>query len=139
MRRDALIAELHLAQYSERQAKAAEKWIMRERTKYGALTLADFFPSDKDLALIEFDLQAEIEKAEKRGYRRGYEKGRLEIERESWNDAAPLTSDERIELEYLRGLLTALREEFDQWKHDDLKRKRVEEIRTKFTHIQQGV
>lgn len=69
--------ELDRDEYSHSQAQLAERWILRGApARYGKLTLADFYPTAKELTELGIEtgdiLRAEYE----RGYAIGYQTGR---------------------------------------------------------------
>lgn len=71
-----LAAELDAAGYSRAQANAAETWILRGApARYGALTLADFFPTPEQLASVEYDAGPGMDAEYRRGYETGYAAG----------------------------------------------------------------
>lgn len=141
-RKDALINELMLRHYGEREAKLAQEWILRGGpARFGSLTLADFYPTAEQLASVGVTVADEIAKAERRGYGIGYDAGwhaaEREIEKRKSEESSPLSNvldeNERVELLYLRGLTEALRHEFDKWRRDDAKAARVSEIKRKMS------
>lgn len=81
-RKDAFLYELQLARFSHAESLAAEQWIMRGKTRYGTLVLADFFPDSEQLASVGFSVKQVEEDAYKRGYNDGrrFEKKRIEDE-----------------------------------------------------------
>jgi hypothetical protein len=81
-RKLALVNELNLRQYGQHQAEVAQEWILRgDPVRFGSLTLADFFPSEVQLAKIRYDINEMLARADARGYRRGYSVGVVDGER----------------------------------------------------------
>lgn len=69
--------ELDRIGYSAAQATTAEAWILRGRpTRFGILTLADFFPTTEQIAEISFDASVIERRAEARGYQLGFDAAR---------------------------------------------------------------
>jgi hypothetical protein len=111
-RKLALVNELNLRQYGQRQAEVAQEWILRgDPVRYGSLTLADFFPSEEQLAKIRYDINGLLARADAQGYRRGYSAGVIDgerAERERHAEPPKPTPEELFELQTLRGKVEAL-------------------------------
>jgi hypothetical protein len=120
-RREALVNELHLCRYSEREAEIAEQWILKgDPVRYGSLTLADFFPwknlKPEQLASIGYDISPVIKSAERAAEQKGYDAGYSEARRtiqpmkQSGPILTPLSDSERMEFEVLKGKVPDLEE-----------------------------
>lgn len=141
IRKKALINELNLRRYSEKEALIAQEWILRGGpARYGKLTLADFYPDSDQLGKIDLDRDHEKEKREAKekgeseGYRKGYDVGYVQGRKEVAGDKAgpmfkPLSDEERIDYERLKGMeeeVVRLEEQRRQQEAKDAKRKRRE-------------
>lgn len=133
-RKDALINELMLRRYSEREAQIAQEWILLGKpVRFGSLTLADFYPSPEDLASVGYGIEAIVASAERRaeskGYAMGYADAREKVQpRQKSTEPVliPLADAERMDYERLKGKCEALEESSDALHRKilDMERKR---------------
>lgn len=79
-RKDAFLYELQICRFTHAQSLAAERFIMRSKTRWGTLVLADFFPTAEQLAEVGFDLADALKAEYTKGVNDGrrFEKKRLE-------------------------------------------------------------
>jgi len=146
-RKRTLINELMLRRYGQREAEAAQEYILKgPPVRYGSLTLADFYPNREQLESVGFDYAGEIGKAERRARATGYDQGYHAAQRKADEERRAelesrardvLSSDERAELEYLRGLTSALSEEMDRYRADEIKAERLRRIEERFTRTKE--
>ncbi len=131
-RKLALINELNLRQYGERQAEVAQEWILRgDPVRYGSLTLADFFPSEEQLTKIRYDINGLLARADAQGYRRGYSAGMVDgerAERERYAEPPKPTSAELFELQTLRGKVEALEHDNERLRKAERRLRRLERM-----------
>lgn len=133
-RKQALINELALRLYSQREAETAQEWILKGGpSKYGSLVLADFYPTPAQLAEVNFDLEATIKRAERlaqdKGYDMGYMDARNQLQPKEKSDKPiliPLTDAERMDYERLKGKIEGLEESLANLHEQNRKRDKQE-------------
>lgn len=131
-RKLALVNELNLRQYGQHQAEVAQEWILRgDPVRYGSLTLADFFPTEEQLAKIRYDINGLLARADAQGYRRGYSAGMIDgehAERERHAEPPKPTPAELLELQTMRGKVEALERDNERLRAVERRLRRLERM-----------
>jgi hypothetical protein len=110
-------AELDMVGYTEKQAMAAEAWIVfGGPCAYGSLTLRDFFPTKEQLAEVGVEACTECNQKWKSGYTAGYAQGRIdEGIAVAENDEFIRESTEGVDLVLLRIELDSREKSLAEW------------------------
>lgn len=76
--------ELDMCEYSERQARTAETWILRgDPARYKRICLPDFFPTESQLEQVGITVDAIYQRGYRSGWRDGYDAGMVQGIKES--------------------------------------------------------